>query len=204
LSPNARYLTSSFERDPFERSGSENLTDSRSAASQAPRSPDRSDKSGLISLRVPRIAFKADRTRPLGHARRGQCETLVSPSYMANRLAGACNTTYLFLFVRGAGSGTPRRCIFLHFVFALGPPHGHARGARGTLIAINCCALACLVKLLSHYSGRWGVAGEGGWVGWNERVSYSSRDRASRGETAYYAPDNSVLIKLELIPRSAV
>lgn len=116
----------------------------------------RSDKTGLISLRVPRIAFKGERMCTFGHARYGQCETIVFSSYMANRLTSACtcNTMYLFLFVREFerpfGSAIPSFC-FLPLV----SPDEHARGARRTLIAINYYALACLSRVLLHYTRGW-------------------------------------------------
>lgn len=81
----------------------------------------RSDKSGLISLRAPRIAFKSDRTCTFGHARLDQCETFVFPSYIHTRridlLACTCNTMYLFLFVRERSSLDPLGLIFLLLCF---------------------------------------------------------------------------------------
>lgn len=83
----------------------------------------------------------------------------------------------------------PLGLIFLHFVFAFSSSDGHARGARRTLIAINCYALACPGRVLLHY----------------ERVASLFTRRLSLvriisyDKIAHHALNNSILIKLEII-----
>jgi len=150
----------------------------------------RSDKSGLISLRVPRIAFKGDRTCTFGHAR---APVNAKPSSLLRTrridLRTHARVTRCICSSLLESRVDPLRLIFLHFVFAFSSPDGHARGARRTLIAINCYALACPGRILLHY----------------ERVASLFTRRLSLvriisyDKIAHYASDNSGLIKSELI-----
>lgn len=140
---------------------------------------------------MPRIAFKSDRTCTFGHARLDQCETFVFPSYTRriDLRAHARVTRCICSSLLESADFDPLGLIFLHFVFAFTSPDGHARGARRTLIAINCYALACLDRVLLHYERVASLL-----AGRLSLVRINSYDKI-----AHYASDNFVLIKPELI-----